>query len=164
LCDGGSACKGVVAVRLARRAKDKMVRIIFSFFGLQFALGGYPGRGPRGSNRRNPAHTVRGSRQKAIATRIFSLTGPTRASAGKNVRGREPRRSVQSRSPESRPRNKIRRRNASSARLDRRFRAAYPCARYDSQRRRGSLQLLKLSGVFPSNAWQSAPFACHRLS
>ena len=46
----------------------------------------------------------------------------------KNVREPGLRRCEQSRSPENQPRNKIQRRNASSARLDRRFPAAYPCA------------------------------------
>jgi hypothetical protein len=103
--------------------------------------------------------TVRDSRQKGNSNAIFFLlTGPTTAWAAKNVRGPGPRRSEQSRSPENQPRNKIRRRNASNARLDRKFPAAYPCARYDSPRRRGSLQLFKLFGVFPLNACQVAPF------
>ena len=75
--DGGSAF-AVVAVRLAKRAKDKMVRIIFSFSDCNFAPGGYLGRKSRGSDRQNPRRQFAIRVKKAIATRIvfFSLSHP----------------------------------------------------------------------------------------
>jgi hypothetical protein len=100
--------------------------------------------------------------KKQYQREAFLFTGPTTAWVEKNVRGPGLRRFEQSRSPENQPRNKIQRRNPSSVPLDRRFPAAYPCARYDSQRRRGSLQLFKLFGVFPLNACQITPLPGHR--
>ena len=131
-------------------------------FGLQFRSGRIPGAKVAGQRPSESAQTVRDSRQKGNSNANLFFTVPSTGWVEKNVRGPALPRCAQSRSPENQPRNKIRRRNASSAPLDRRFPAAYPCARHDSQRRRVSLQLSRFFGVFPLNACQIALFASRR--